>query len=157
MSITQTDSLDGWIDGWPTCLVSVEKVLLRGQQLRVVPFGILVLGGLQALGVEQSLDTQFPAGTTQGLRRAAGAHLRPGARTRQFIKLMHNSKSTLRPFIYFWRSERSWCVSNMVKIPPSLLGKLDVSTMVMSLSNLPRAPQVHKISSRSRFGIEQQN
>lgn len=67
MSITQTDSLDGWIDGRPTCLVSVEEVLLRGQQLRVVPFGILVLAGLQALGVEQSLDTQFPAGTTQGL------------------------------------------------------------------------------------------
>lgn len=56
-----------------TRLVGGEHVLLRGQDVPA-----LLVGGLEALGVQQSLDAHLPPRPTRRLQGAAGAHLRPG-------------------------------------------------------------------------------
>lgn len=62
-----------------TRLVSAEQVLLRGQDLTVL------LGHLEALRVQQNLDAQLLSRPTRRLRRAAGAHLRPGGGQRRTL------------------------------------------------------------------------
>ena len=69
----------GPLEGSSTCLLSIKQVLLGGQQLGVL--AVSVGAGLRALGVKQSMDAQLSGRPALGLRRAAGAHLRPGGGT----------------------------------------------------------------------------
>lgn len=59
-----------------TCLVCVEHVLLGGKDLTVLL--VLHSRALEALRMQQSLDTQLPARLTRRLQWAAGAHLGSG-------------------------------------------------------------------------------
>lgn len=49
-----------------TCLVGVEQVLLRGQDLAVLL--VLLARGLEGLRVQQSLGAQLPARLTRRLQ-----------------------------------------------------------------------------------------